>query len=61
MSLWKWLLVMVAALCLAACGGGGSNAGTPLLGGSSGSVADVVIAHLDQFTPELLRTLPRGR
>ena len=24
-------------------------------------VADVVITHLDQFTPELLRTLPRGR
>lgn len=43
MSLWKWLLVTMAALSLAACGGGGSNAGTPVLGGNSGSVADVVI------------------
>lgn len=44
MSHWKRLLAMLALTSLAACGGGGGNAGTPIFGGGgTGSVSDVVI------------------
>lgn len=44
MSHWKQLLAALALTSLVACGGGGGDAGTPGLGGgSTGSVADVVI------------------
>jgi hypothetical protein len=44
MSLWKRLLALLIVASLAACGGGGGSAGTPILGGgSTGTVADIVI------------------
>lgn len=44
MSIWKRLLAVLALASLAACGGGGGSAGTPILGGgSTGTVADIVI------------------
>lgn len=44
MSMWKRLLSALAVLALAACGGGGGSAGTPINGpGGTVNVADLVI------------------